>query len=582
VTFSIPMIESIGEDQDLRTEDPRTEASRLSRRSLITLGTVVTSGRFLMSADREIPGLSPDEFATFGMARFLSGGHWNMYYAPTWRPGLSTIIAPLFWLFDDPVWVLRGGLLVNALLGGVAAIWLALILMRLVDVSTTRCGVICGVVALAPASINASSYLWAEPLVTVCSLAVVWYLLRYFDEPRTRTALAAIVWAVIGFTSHSRLLPLVVLATAIVASHAWVARARARTATFVAVAIILSALSVWFARWIIGAVWQVPSPENTTNSVFRRLLHPADVLDAAVGQVWYQLAATALLFGFGMVWLVRQALGSAGSAARRDARIVVLITTVLMSVSIVFMSGRTRADHLVYGRYNDAILWPVVAVGLAWVTSAGWGATTRARTWTVTAVAVVSVELAVVVNQLHHPQLDQRPIGAMIPGIVPLMSVLDTAHPVAVTAVALAVAAGLLMAVSSRSPTRSALALLVVGVLLVPGAVLVRRVRVANDPEAYAQSVEQVQTVVPRGEPIGFIFQLPEDGAPIPLSTQLNYALMYQWYLAHNEFKTRAELSQSPRYLFGVDGHPVMKARGAQVVWSAPDLWAVLWREESD
>src|SRR4051794_37372355 len=128
------MIDSVEVDGDL---DVRSildvgRPSNLSPRSLVAFGLFVALCRFVFTAERVVPQLVPDGFATFGMARFLSGGHWNMYYASTWRPGFATIIAPLFWITTDPTWVLRGALVVSALLGGVAAIWLALIVERLV------------------------------------------------------------------------------------------------------------------------------------------------------------------------------------------------------------------------------------------------------------------------------------------------------------------------------------------------------------------------------------------------------------------------------------------------------------------
>ena len=36
----------------------------------------------------------------------------------------------------------------------------------------------------------------------------------------------------------------------------------------------------------------------------------------------------------------------------------------LLLTSVVFMADRPRPDQFVYGRYNDAVMWPVIVLGL--------------------------------------------------------------------------------------------------------------------------------------------------------------------------------------------------------------------------
>jgi hypothetical protein len=69
---------------------------------------------------------SPDEFAIGGMARYISGtADWNMFVASTWRPGYATVLAPLFWITSDPEWFVRLALIVNAVVAGWSAMFLA-------------------------------------------------------------------------------------------------------------------------------------------------------------------------------------------------------------------------------------------------------------------------------------------------------------------------------------------------------------------------------------------------------------------------------------------------------------------------
>ena len=125
-----------------------------------------------------------------------------------------------------------------------------------------------------------------------------------------------------------------------------------------------------FSAWVQRNVWTQPDRTNTIGSTLERLSRPGALFDSVVGQVWYVLIATALFGGLGFWVLVRSALGSLTDTAicrRTDAFVVVGLVVPLVGVSMLFMAGRDRPDMLIYGRYNEAILWPVVAIGAVWL-----------------------------------------------------------------------------------------------------------------------------------------------------------------------------------------------------------------------
>jgi hypothetical protein len=356
-------------------------------------------------------------------------------------------------------------------------------------------------------------------------------------------------------------------------------------AVFSCAGVGLTLLSAAYARWIVTHVWETPGEENTFGSVIRRLGDPLEVLDAAAGQVWYQLAASALLFGFGVVWLVASARGAQASTRRRDARLVLGATATLMGVSIVFMSDRVRADYVIYGRYNDAIVWPIVGVGLCWVLAAGWGATVRFRAWVTAAMAVIALELALLVNQLHHTQLRDLEQGQMVAGVLPVIAALRSANPIPITFVSFAVCAALFGSTLLRRAPRFATLGLVATAVLVAGGAVVHNDRAKLNFLEPARAVIQAEGLLPPGEPVGFAFQPRVVGDPsgIPLYIQLQYALAYQWYLPGVEFRTYAGQRDSVgSSVFAVTYHDDLIEGGAELIWADQDLWVGLWRTQVD
>ncbi len=103
------------------------------------------------------------------------------------------------------------------------------------------------------------------------------------------------------------------------------------------------------------------------SGVLDQLTNGVAVLVSLLGQTWYLLATTLGIIAYGAVALVRSAAGarSASAPTRGDARVVLVVVGASVALSVVFMSDRWRSDQLVYGRYNDAVVTPVLVVGLA-------------------------------------------------------------------------------------------------------------------------------------------------------------------------------------------------------------------------
>ncbi|MFZ9017660.1 MAG: hypothetical protein ACO23O_11770, partial [Ilumatobacteraceae bacterium] len=156
------------------------------RRDLLVLAVAVAVVRFAYVADRSTVSLTPDEYSSLAIARFLSGGEFNMLVASTYRVAPGLLLVPWSWLFDDPALIVRFGLLTNAAVAGITMFVLVPLLARLTSFGRTGLLLVSGLLAVLPQSLEASAHLWAEPLVTLSFLGVVSSVLRYLDAPSVR------------------------------------------------------------------------------------------------------------------------------------------------------------------------------------------------------------------------------------------------------------------------------------------------------------------------------------------------------------------------------------------------------------
>lgn len=539
---------------------------------------VVTVVRAVFVGNRRAISLTPDEIANLGMARYLSGGSWWMTNTPTWRPGLGALMAPLHVVFDDPATLIRIGLVVNVVLGGLAVLLLVPIVRRLTDVGEVGATAVSVLIALMPSSLVASAHVWAEPAVTLVFLGVVFGLMRFYDGPTIATGALVVAVSAVGYTFHGRLLPLVGVTVLFLMMGA--GRRRPWWSVLFAIeGLVLVGLSNLFATSVFDAVWARRSDDNSTTSVVRRAGLVAHVLESLAGQIWYLLAGSALTFGFGLVVLVRRAWSGRGrDALSRDSALVLGLTLPMLLVSAIFMADRPRPDQLIYGRYNAAIVWPIIAVGAHWLFSGRRAMSRRAVLWTAAGTAIVFAELGLLQYQLNRNVFaSSSGVAQMVSDITPFMRPRQSIPVLLITGGVLAVA--FVLAVASRSRHR---AVVVATVALLLGVAGVRTHQFFSPSVNAFETTALIRDVAAREIPMGSTIRLslmPDELDPaVPAARQLDLTFAYEWYLPDYEF----ELDSGPipgSYVLAVLNDPLMEDRSATLVWRDRVAEAGLWRD---
>ncbi len=556
------------------------------RRHVVALAGVVALLRYAFAAHLVMFRITPDELANAGMARFLSGGNWNMLRNAPWQPGLATVLTPVYVLVDDPEWLVRASLMVNAAIAGVTVFVLVKLVSRLTSLSPAATLFVAGAIALSPSSLSASAHVWAEPLVTLTFLSSLWCVLRFYDERSMAYGLGAVGWAVAGYLAHGRLLLLVAIVVGLVVVAALAAR-QALIATLALVAGIAGVVATdWYSGWVIDHVWEDPYGGRSAVDILSRLQSPLRVLDAAAGQVWYQLCSTALIAGFGMIVLVRRGSGHLpGSRSEAiDARIILVATLPLVALSVVFMSDRGRPDYLIYGRYNDAVLWPVLAVGAAWLFADRRQESRRIAIWMTAGLVVVTAELGLLLHQLHHMQFAaQTPVTDMIAGLTPFVPWLGVVNVLTVTVLGILsfVVLAMLAVPAARRPAWVALA---IGVLLVAGGarsyVSFRASDANGDWSATKEVARLSEQELPKDVPIGVLI-MPDVLSPDePAFLQNTYSLLLQWFDPDHSFVVDRGLRDDVGpIVLATTNDEILLEGGAQIVWRHPSAGIALWRE---
>jgi len=562
--------------------------TRLPRAALATVVTVVTAVRWWFTMERTVFHVSPDEPAQLAIARWLAGRtHWNMFDHATWQPALALLITPAYWLTDNGAHVVRYALFVNCLIGGVAAALLAVLVRRITGLGSWGSAVIAALIGVAPSSLSASSFIWAESLVSLTFVATTLAILRYHDHPTFATGAAAVALGVAGYAVHSRLLPLVgttVLLT--VGRELWRHRWAYAVGLLALTGALFAAVSSW-KHWVLTQVWDDPANQNTVGAVWRRTQHPLELLDSILGQAWYQMAATFGLAAIGAA-IIAAACVRTGRIPTRDARVVAITTVPLLLLSAVFMSDRPRADQFIYGRYNDAVMWPIIAVGMAWLANRfrlGFGRTDR---WLAGGAVVALVAAGWGVDRLHGDFIEERyGVRGMIAGILAYVDDTDTLHiwrtTLIVTALTLLMFAFVVLAGWAGSG-RSGVLAVAATLALVLGVVGVQRTKDVADLRLNGWEasgpVREVDELVPPGVPLA-VRTIPSSQDPVvSWTTQRQRYQVYQFFLTDRiVLRDRGLDDDIGPYVFAPLRTPDLVEAGAELLWTDPSVRIGLWRE---
>lgn len=326
------------------------------------------------------PILYEDTMGYLAIARSLAG--WRpvpALHAPhgTYHFGYPLLLAPLYLIQDSSWRVFQGARVLDSLLASSQILLLYLLGLGPFDLGRRFALGAALAAALYPAWLLQSSFVWTESLFAL--LFSLWVLLAW-EALRRRSGPWLLAFGLTGaslYAVHPRGLGLVGVTLAALA--AWALRADSRwrrwsAATAMAV-IALFVITRSLNGWFLARLWVTP-PQLSEGFVLGSLLDPPvwwGTLPArAAGQIWYLLAATLGLFGVGAFVLALRAWprragpdDPAGLARARLAALILAAAATVLFASATVMLPAIRPDHLVYGRYNEALLGPFLVAGLA-------------------------------------------------------------------------------------------------------------------------------------------------------------------------------------------------------------------------
>ena len=457
-----------------RPEPRRRVAWTIPPPALLLGGIAVTIAvHLVLSAAMRVPIIQPDELGYLQNARFLARG--GLRSETEYYPGFSLLLVPLWWMSSSPQFVFRGALISEAVISGIGVLLLWRLSRAVVpDLRGWRRALVVAVASAYPAELLYGNFALAEITFAVVFSGVVLIAAQALPGRQPRW------WAALGASSgllalvHPRGFAVVVavalLGLVVLGVRAASIRPLAALGAGIAAGLALTRWLVTYTKGTARTGFGAYRPDTVLSKSLS--VHGGlSLLSELAGQLWYLSLATLGLVPFGLVLGIR-ALHRVATGDRRPWVLAQSFATLsflgVWALSSLFMNLGERADKLIYGRYNDGVIAPLLVIALSEILAPRLSRKARrlhhvrqapvGGRWAVAAALCVIVTGASV--QLGHTTAALHGVlnPANVLGLASLLNRMsDHIHVVTMSAIVLGVI-GALALVSWRLPVVAALA----------------------------------------------------------------------------------------------------------------------------
>jgi hypothetical protein len=344
------------------------------------------------------PIIYNDEAGYFGSARQMASGYGLPPMGVEYYPGYSIFLVPIFKLIDAPLLAYRGALIVNAFLLSTISITTYLLAKRFCPDARPSLWLIAALlVSCYPSFLAYSNLVMSENAYIPIFIVLCLTGMQAFKKYSWR---AWFLWGSLSgflFTIHPKALPVLAAAIAISFKILLINPCKSsdfykRLYSFAGVLtgiLTVTVLGTVLRKYLsvrLDNINQLSGYDLSTSKTllqFSELSSLLKLIYEIAGQVFYLGTATYGLFivgvGVSFILLKKFLLDREKDSSIAVGAFISLSMMGTLMLSSAFMNANAaRADHLIYGRYNEGVLAPVLMLGVVGLLHPFW---TSRITW---------------------------------------------------------------------------------------------------------------------------------------------------------------------------------------------------------
>lgn len=332
-----------------------------------------------------------DEFGYWGGAAFFAGKDWSglMGSTPYYAFGYGLLLAPLYFLFNTPEMIYQSAIVLNVCLV-CAGFWLAVRFGNIIFPKLNKIVVIivAFLISLYPNTVVQAQIAWPETLLMFLFWAIINILINIVKQGRKRSIILLALLTGYMYTIHQRTLGIIVATIAVLFFLFYSKKISWRKlALFLGLLISGLLLQILIKGELKEILWKAndllyindyvgQAGKVTTIFSFQGVVR---LIYSFAGKLFYLGGAT-LLLNFWGGWLCLYEIKNCITSMIKKSEIhdeALIILFIFFSnvftyiITSIFLLDADRIDIVVYGRYNEIVVAPLIFCGIYQVWKSG-------------------------------------------------------------------------------------------------------------------------------------------------------------------------------------------------------------------
>lgn len=355
----------------------------LSRKEIIIvalLTTIIFLTHTIYVKDTGIICILDDEYGYWANAAYFSGLDWSATVSkiPYYSYGYSLLLVPLFKIFNNTTTMYQVAVIMNGIMVSISFLLCYDIARKLLkDYNKTVLLSISFLISMYPTYIAYSHLGWGECLL----MLLFWFLTWCFVDLNTKSSIYRFL--AIGILSsyiyivHQRSLGILVASIIVISLMKILKKITVKQLLFAILPIIIVMTvhmvikdNIQSNLWLSGSGIAINDFSGQTDKL-NQLLSVNGLISfmkILTGQLFYMAAASLMMVYFGIFELIQKPFGICNRNYKDDNTVflylflfVSIVLTITISAVSVINPG--RIDQIIYGRYNEIIMGPLMLLG---------------------------------------------------------------------------------------------------------------------------------------------------------------------------------------------------------------------------
>lgn len=337
------------------------------------------------------PMIMPDEVGYWSSGYFFAGVQWNgvMFFCPYYGWGYGLILGPLSMIFKDTTMLYKAAIMVNVvLLVGSFFVACRVAAMMFPKIRKFYRATVCFGISLYTANVFQSQTTFVEIVLLFFSWTALYLICKIVQTKKIRYMVLLALNLAYLYAAHQRTIGMIIAAVIVIALL-WLGKKLGwkQVAAFAGTLVVLVIMVMVVKKEVVAQVYQSGAKvaiNDFSGQTYKMsyILTPQGFLSLCmnvIARCMYLASATMMMFFMGLFvtgkdtvlsvinWIkTKKPQGKADSVAESwEIKLFIFIDIMFaVGISAIFMIVGANFDHLLYGRYNEHALGPVIMVAL--------------------------------------------------------------------------------------------------------------------------------------------------------------------------------------------------------------------------